>query len=87
MLNLNSKKFSIYKTPVNALFRSFSRILIITLCTPLFANAQKVRVLDTKGTISKIRHNNVYTFATDPNATFYKRAENDVCFDTSTALN
>jgi hypothetical protein len=78
MLDLNFKNFSYYKRPMNALLRSFSRIVIITLCALPFANVQEVRVLDTKGTISKIRNNNnnnnnVYTFATDLNTTSYKK--------------
>ena len=62
---------------MNALLRSFSWILIITLCALPFANVQEVRVKDTKGTITEIRNNNnnnnVYTFATDLNTTSYKK--------------
>jgi hypothetical protein len=74
MLDLNFKNFSNYKRPMNALLRSFSRIVSITLCALPFANVQEVRVLDTKGTITEIRNNNnVYTFATDLNTTSYKK--------------
>ena len=62
-------------------------ILVITLFKMPFANAQEVRVIDNKGTISTIRNNNVYTSATDPNTPPNKIVENDVWFDTSTAPN
>jgi hypothetical protein len=87
MLHLNFKNFSNYKTPINTLLRSFLRILIITLCTLPSANAQKVRVIDNKGTISEIRNNNVYTSVTDPNTKPNKRVENEVWFDTNTTPN
>jgi hypothetical protein len=56
------------QTHMNPLLKSFSQLLAITLCTLPFANAQEVRVIDNKGTMSNIRNNNnVYTSATDPN--------------------
>jgi hypothetical protein len=72
---------------MNPLLKSFSQLLAITLCTLPFANAQEVRVIDNKGTISNIRNNNVYTSATDPNTPPNKIVENDIWFDTSTAPN
>lgn len=60
-------------------------ILVITLFTMPFANAQEVRVIDNKGTIKTIRNNNVYTSATNPNASSTITIENDVWIDTSTA--
>lgn len=59
-------------------------ILVITLFTMPFANAQEVRVIDNKGTIETIRNNNVYTSATDPNTSSTIALENDVWIDTST---
>jgi hypothetical protein len=64
-----------------------SLIVAITLFTLSFANAQKVRVIDNKGTISKVRNNNVYTTDTNPNILSTIALENDIWIDTSTTLN
>jgi hypothetical protein len=72
---------------MNPLLKSFSQLLAITLCTLPFANAQEVRVIDNKGTMSKIRNNNVYTSVTDPNTPPNKIVENDIWFDTCTTSN
>ncbi len=62
--------------------------VFITFLTLVFftlkINAQKVNVVDHKGTLNIVNNNNVYTSASDPNNPTLIALENDVWFDTLT---
>lgn len=59
-------------------------IFVSTLFIVTFTNAQEIKVVDSKGTINKIRNNNVYTSETNPNTPSTIALENDLWIDTST---
>jgi hypothetical protein len=64
--------------------KSYLFLFAISFFKIPFANAQEVRVIDNKGTITTIRNNNVYTSATNPNTASTIALENDLWIDTST---
>lgn len=67
-------------------FLKYSLLLFtISFLTMPSANAQEIKVIDHKGTISEIRNNNVHTSATDPIIASNTIVENDIWIDTSTA--
>lgn len=59
-------------------------LLLPALFFTLNSLAQEVRIVDNKGTIQKIRNNNVYTSSTDPRLSSNDIVENDIWLDTST---
>ena len=69
---------------MNTIFKSSILTIVISLFAMYSIHAQKIRVIDNKGSIRYVNNNNVYSQAADPTLnTPNNVVENDIWFDSS----